>query len=115
MLLRGEHVYIPFDAEGRAFTSHGKVRVFQSADRAAKVGFFEDCIVEYAPVRRARWIPYELENPYGPCDEKTWYKCSDCGKDAPGWCDDDEYYSDPILTEFCHHCGAQMQKEEDHG
>lgn len=114
MLRKGEHVFIPFDAEGKAFTGSGKIRIFQSIDNAAKVGFFEDCLVEYAPVRRARWIPYELENPYGPCDEKTWYKCSGCGKDAPGWCYDDEYYSEPDCTRFCQNCGAVME-DEDHG
>ena len=48
------HVYIPFDADGKAFTDVGKIRAFQSIDRAARVGFHEDMLVEYAPVEDIR-------------------------------------------------------------
>lgn len=51
---KNNHVYIPFDADGKAFTDNGKIRAFQSIDRAAKVGFFEDLLVEYAPVEDIR-------------------------------------------------------------
>lgn len=53
-MYRSDHVYIPFDAEGKAFTDSGKIRAFQSIDRAAKVGFLEDRLVEYAPVEDIR-------------------------------------------------------------
>lgn len=55
-MYKTDHVFIPFDAEGKAFTGNGKIRVFQSIDNAAKVGFFVDCLVEYAPVVHSRWI-----------------------------------------------------------
>ncbi len=51
---RIDHVYIPFDADGKAFTDVGKIRAFQSIDRAARVGFSEDRLVEYAPVEDIR-------------------------------------------------------------
>lgn len=51
---KNNHVYIPFDADGKAFTDSGKIRAFQSIDRAEKVGFFEGCLVEYAPVEDIR-------------------------------------------------------------
>ena len=51
---RIDHVYIPFNADGKAFTDVGKIRAFQSIDRAARVGFSEDMLVEYAPVEDIR-------------------------------------------------------------
>ena len=51
---RTDHVYIPFDASGEAMTSSNKVRVFQSIDKAAKIGIEESCLVEYAPVEDIR-------------------------------------------------------------
>lgn len=96
MLKKGEHVYIPFDAEGKAFTGSGKIRVFQTIDKAGKVGFFEDCLQEYAPVRRGRWVL----QPGG-----TMYKCSECGYTAHPR-EADEWRGCPI-------CLTKM--EEDHG
>lgn len=69
-LKRGEHVFIPFDAEGKAFMGSGKIRVFRSIEKAENVGFFADCLAEYAPVRHRRWVL----QPGG-----TMYKCSECG------------------------------------
>lgn len=66
-MYKTDHIFIPFDAEGKAFTGSGKIRVFQSIDKAAKVGFFEDCLVEYAPVRHARWISVKDELPDKTC------------------------------------------------
>lgn len=94
---KSDHVYIPFDAEGRAFTGSGKIRVFQSIERAEKVGFFVDCLVEYAPVRRGRWVL----QPGG-----TMYKCSECG-----------YAAHPREVDEwrgCPNCLAVME-DEDHG
>lgn len=51
---RTDHVYIPFDADGKAFTDGGKIRAFRSIDNAAKVGFLENSLVEYAPVEDIR-------------------------------------------------------------
>lgn len=51
---RTDHVYIPFHASGEAMTSSNKVRVFQSIDKAAKIGIEESCLVEYAPVEDIR-------------------------------------------------------------
>ena len=51
---RTDHVYIPFHANGEAMTSSNKVRVFQSIEKAAKVGIEESCLVEYAPVEDIR-------------------------------------------------------------
>ena len=49
-----DHIYIPFHASGEAMTSSNKVRVFQSIDKAAKVGIEESSLVEYAPVEDIR-------------------------------------------------------------
>lgn len=51
---RTDHVYIPFDSAGNAFTRCSKIRVFQSIDKAAKVGIEESSLVEYAPVEDIR-------------------------------------------------------------
>ncbi len=47
-------VYIPFDGGCKPFTRGLKIRVFQSIDNAAKVGFPKDSLVEYAPVEDIR-------------------------------------------------------------
>ncbi len=80
-------------------------------------------LIEKAPtadaveVKHEEWLPYESEESYGYDDQKVWYKCSACGKDALGRCPDDEWYSFPQKTNYCPHCGAKMdgtqQKEED--
>lgn len=84
---KSDHVFIPFDAEGKAFTGSGKIRVFRSIERAENVGFFVDCLQEYAPVIHARWIDH---------DGKT--RCSKCGAS-------NKQYKPP----FCPHCGAKME------
>ena len=53
-MYKTDHVYIPFHASGEAMTSSNKVRVFQSIDKAEKVGIEESCLVEYAPVEDIR-------------------------------------------------------------
>lgn len=92
MLLRGEHVYIPFDADGKAFTGSGKIRLFQSIDKAEKVGFFEDSLVEYAPVRVGRYIADQRYRTIGNCGE--------CGGDVT------------CLNNYCPNCGAKMKGGE---
>lgn len=62
----------------------------------------------YRKQSEGEWIPYESES-YGDNDETTWYKCSNCGKDAYGRCWDDEWYSMPICSEYCPNCGAKMK------
>ena len=54
------------------------------------------------------WVSYQSDEPYGCMDDKEWYRCSKCGKDAHGRCYEDEWYSAPILSSHCPHCGAQM-------
>ena len=89
-----DHVYIPFDAEGHAFYSNGKIRVYRTIESAEKVGYFADCLVEYAPVRRGRWVLQE---------GGTMYRCSECAYAAhprevdEWWC--------------CPRCGARMDGE----
>lgn len=63
-------------------------------------------------VKHGCWVGYETDS-YGMRDEKVWYKCSECGKDANGRCEDDEWYSYPILSDFCPHCGAKMDGEKE--
>ncbi len=53
-MYKTDHVYIPFHDSGEAMTSSNKVRVFQSIDKAAKVGIEESSLVEYAPVEDIR-------------------------------------------------------------
>lgn len=63
-----------------------------------------------APV--GEWIPYEDSDGYGyGYEETTWYKCSACGGKAHGRCQD-EWYSYPVRSNFCPHCGAKMKGEE---
>lgn len=57
---------------------------------------------------RGHWVSYESAEPYGCTDDKEWYRCSKCGKDADGRCYEDEWYSAPILSTYCPHCGAKM-------
>ena len=54
------------------------------------------------------WVSYELNEPYGCMGDKEWYRCSKCGKDAHGRCYEDEWYSAPILSSYCPHCGVKM-------
>ena len=54
------------------------------------------------------WVSYQSDEPYGCMDDKEWYRCSKCGKDAHGRCYEDEWYSAPILSSHCPHCGAKM-------
>jgi DNA-directed RNA polymerase subunit RPC12/RpoP len=68
---------------------------------------------DVAPVKHGYWVGYEADSTYGMRDEKVWYKCSECGKDANGRCEDDEWYSYPILSGFCPHCGAKMDGEKE--
>lgn len=56
----------------------------------------------------AKWVGYEFTD----YRSSHWYKCSSCGEDALGWCED-WYYSNPMLTNYCPHCGAVMEKEKD--
>ena len=30
------------------------------------------------------WVSYQSDEPYGSMDDKEWYRCSKCGKDAYG-------------------------------
>ena len=107
-LNRGESVFIPFDAEGRAFTSHGKIRVFRSIDNAGKVGFFEDCLDEYAPVKHGHWEPSP--------DGVNPILCSECNMPAPFAFLEDEFGDTGFYRypwNYCPYCGAPMQMEED--
>lgn len=63
---------------------------------------------EMAEVKHGEWVAYETEDTYGSDDSKTWYKCSECGKDAHGRCPEDEWYSYPIQSPYCPNCGAKM-------
>lgn len=61
-----------------------------------------------SPCKVGKWVAYELEESYGDEDSKEWYRCSECGKDSLGRCYEDEWYSFPIRSEYCPHCGAHM-------
>ncbi len=64
-------------------------------------------------VVHGRWVDYESDETFGPYDSKEWYKCSECGKEALGRCYEDEWYSSPILSDYCPNCGVDMRGEED--
>lgn len=64
--------------------------------------------IEAEPVT-AEWIPFESDYALGYKQNKTWYKCSECGREALGRCEEDEWYSYPILLNFCPHCGKMMK------
>ena len=70
---------------------------------------------DVAPVRRGHWGSYQSDEPYGCTDDKEWYRCSECGKDAYGRCYEDEWYSAPILSAYCPHCGAKMMPQPPKG
>ena len=61
------------------------------------------------------WVSYQSDEPYGCQDEKEWYRCSKCGKDAYGRCYEDEWYSAPILSAHCPHCGEKMMPQPPKG
>lgn len=54
------------------------------------------------PVKHGRWEYYEKE--YGEC---AWYFCSLCDEPA-----EQLYNDEPLLSEFCPHCGARMDGDE---
>lgn len=58
------------------------------------------------------WVSYQTDETYGSMDDKEWYKCSKCGKDAYGRCYEDEWYSAPILSAYCPHCGTKMMLQQ---
>jgi hypothetical protein len=64
---------------------------------------------------RGHWVSYESDEPYGCADDKEWHRCSKCGKDAYGRCHEDEWYSAPILSAYCPHCGAKMMPQPPKG
>ncbi len=70
-----------------------------------KVG---DTIADVVEVKRGEWVSYQTNDTYGFEDVDTWYKCSECGKDALGRCLDD-WYSSPIKTPYRPNCGAIME------
>ena len=61
------------------------------------------------------WVSYQTDETYGPMEDKDWYRCSKCGKDAHGRCYEDEWYSAPILSAYCPHCGAKMMPQPPEG
>lgn len=61
------------------------------------------------------WVSYQSDKPYGSMDDKEWYRCSKCGEDAHGRCYEDEWYSAPILSAYCPHCGAKMMPQPPKG
>lgn len=102
---KSDHVYIPFDAEGKAFTGSGKIRVFQSIDNAAKVGFFEDCLQEYAPVRHGVWLNVRKTIKTDSCTlTGTYPTCNLCNHSEVGMSQ---------RTRYCPNCGAVMEVEDD--
>lgn len=54
------------------------------------------------PVKFGRWEYSEKE--YGEC---AWYFCSEC--DSPA---EQLYTDEPLLSEFCPHCGARMDLKD---
>ena len=54
------------------------------------------------PVKCGHWDYSEKEN--GECE---WYFCSEC--DSPA---EQLYTDEPLLSEFCPHCGADMRGEQ---
>lgn len=93
-LRRGDAVYIPFDAHGAAETSAGRVRVYVTEEKAAKVGFFGDSLVRYEPVRYEYWIEVSAKSP----TVTSIHNCSGCRSPR---------YS-TRLPNYCQECGARM-------
>ena len=54
------------------------------------------------PIRHGHWDYSEKEN--GEC---AWYFCSEC--DSPA---EQLYTDEPLLSEFCPHCGADMRGDK---
>ena len=61
------------------------------------------------------WVSYQSDDPYGCMDDKEWYRCSKCGKDAHGRCYEDEWYSAPNLSSHCPHCRAKKMPKPPKG
>ena len=76
----------------------------------------DDLLADGVTVQQCgHWVSYQSDEPYGCQDEKEWYRCSKCGKDAYGRCYEDEWYSAPILSAHCPHCGARMMPQPPKG
>lgn len=58
--------------------------------------------IDIQPVKSGRWEYSEKE--YGEC---AWYFCSFCDESA-----EQLYNDEPLLSEFCPHCGARMDLEK---
>lgn len=98
--LRGESV-----CKYPASFSYG---LFAAADVVKKIP-----AADVAEVVHGEWLPYKSDESYGSTYEKVWYKCSICGKDALGRVSEDEWYSSPILSNYCPNCGAKMDGVRD--
>ena len=61
------------------------------------------------------WVSYQSDESYGSMDDKEWYRCSKCRGDAYGRCYEDKWYSAPILSAYCPHCGAKMMPQPPKG
>lgn len=72
--------------------------------------YLADCLINNGVTVQecGHWVSYQSDEPYGCQDEKEWYRCSKCEKDTYGRCYDDKWYSAPILSAYCPHCGAKM-------
>ena len=76
----------------------------------------DDLIADGVTVQECgHWVSYQSDEPYGCMNYKEWYRCSKCGKDAHGRCYEDEWYSAPILSSHCPHCGAKMMPQPPKG
>ena len=68
--------------------------------------------IEVEPVKHGQWEKYDSGETWGSEEFTHWYKCSECDKDAKGRVSEDEWYSYPILSDYCPNCGAKMDLEE---
>ena len=84
-----DSIYIPFDRNGNSYNRKNRMPlVFEDSYHAKSKGFDNECLVEYAPVKKECWIDR---------DDKTW--CSGCGKSNKQY-----------KPQFCPHCGAKMKE-----
>ena len=89
MIKKGDNVILKFNSDDTICRQRCKAYIYESMENAMMYKFPNETLVEYTPVKRGQWIPFETYDAF---------KCSEC--------DRVEFNKEP----YCH-CGAKMGKK----
>ena len=87
MIKNGDNVILKFNPDGEICRQRCKAYIYESMENALMYKLPNETLVEYAPVKRGRWIPFATYDAF---------KCSECNRV--------EFNREP----YCH-CGAKME------